>query len=61
MTNQPKKIVRDLPDVERETSSKIHNDQGSTQQLPTDSPDSRRVDAGKKAGPKRPVRSPKTD
>lgn len=34
--SKPKKIERDLPDVERETSRSIHNDQGSTQQLPTD-------------------------
>jgi hypothetical protein len=54
MTNPSKKIVRDLPDVERETSSKIHNDQGSTQQMPTDSPDIRRQDVSEK-----PVRSPR--
>lgn len=38
---KPKKIERDLPDVERETSRSMHNDQGSTQQLPTDDPDQR--------------------
>lgn len=59
MTNQPKKIVRDLPDVERETRSTIHNDQGSTQQLPTDSPDSRKDEAGRTSQAKKPQRSPK--
>ncbi|MBR2536445.1 MAG: hypothetical protein IKE66_10280 [Hyphomicrobium sp.] len=41
MSKQTKKIQRDLPDVERETRGTMHNDEGSTQQMPTDAPDQR--------------------